>query len=685
MSHASLLRAVIHQILQKDSRTFLHVCDIYRRYRSGLAEKLWESLSAMQDILQIILTAGFKVRIVIDAMDEAGSSEDGSHSRRDLLAFLRELVTSASTVSLKIIVSSRPLFDMEMDIWRYHEESGNVHRIVLQEENYDTICIIVDHGIEAIRKSIRSWKEDTEKSPNASKRPIARRSGHTSGRPSRRRNLNQFYDKQDERDEAMLTRIKQYLLENAKGVVLWVISVLNILEATVRKTIYTFAELESKLKSIPVELSGLYEYYIEDLKERFDSDELLRVHRVLMFISGANAIKPLTLEELWDALATPSCVKNSLTSELDPIEQGRIHIKAWQDFWWSLHDMCGPLVEVVSVRTENVCSAYGNDEIDAKDNVQLSHRTVKDFLARPELAGVLAFSDEEAETFVQGTLHNYAAVVMPAKPTPYTVPGRLENNDWPRAVEDMAEYLDDKRLLPWVFNTISDNLNSRRKICGIYGARIQNAFNHHLVSSFGPAQLNEPRAILQQTEGNVNAHYIEYACSNGLIVATRIFLEILSFGVNGHLVYGVLDAALLVAIRYEMVDLVKLLTSSTTPGVQSKEPDYRFWIQDRHDILGTPQYLTPFEIAAAQTGNEIIAALVYDRNHRVEKSMPWHLWPFLSKGRNYWCRSARDYETYREYTRKMKSGREQEDALPTDDIRACIMLILEFTSRWGYL
>ncbi|KAJ4986915.1 hypothetical protein SVAN01_07593 [Stagonosporopsis vannaccii] len=681
MSHASLLRAVLRQILQKDPRMFQHVREVYRRYRPGAASKeLWESLPAMQDILRNILTSGFQVRVIIDAMDEAESARDGSHDRRSLLAFLRELTANAET-SLKIIVSSRPLFDMEIEIWRHQNDLGNVHRIVLQEENYNTICTIVDHGIEALRKAIRSWSDGKGMFSTTTKRPITRTSGH----PSRRRNLEQFYNRQHEREEAMLVRIKGYLLENAKGVVLWVISVLNILEATIRKTNFTFADLESKLKSIPVELSGLYEYHLEDLKQRFDSEELFRVRKVLMFVSGANAMKPLTLEELWDALAIPSSVEDVMMSELDPIEQGRIHISSWRDFWWTLHDMCGPLVEVVSVRTKNVRPAYGDDEIDAKDNVQLSHRTVQDFLARPESASVLAFDDEEAATFVRDTLRDYATIVMPSKPTPYTGPRKQEGDGWQCAIEDMAEYLDDKRLLPWIFDIMSEKNDFNHKSYGIFGARLQNSSNKHLVRTFGPTQHTESRAVVQHETSTINAHYIEYACSNGLVVATRTLLRILSLGSDAHLVYAILDAALLVAIRHEMVDLVTLLTASAKPGVESKEPNYRFWIEEEHDVLGTLKYLTPFEVAAAQTGNESLVALVYDRNHRVQKSMPWYLWPLLAKGRESWSRSAKDWLLYQEYTRKMKSEREQDDALPADDVRACIMLILQYASDWGYL
>ncbi|KAH6615019.1 hypothetical protein C7974DRAFT_443080 [Boeremia exigua] len=662
MSHTSLLRSVLHQILQKYPCTFQHMSKAYRCHKPGSID-LWESLPAMQGILNDIVATGFEVLVLIDAMDEAESDRDGIHNRRALLAFLRELVVNADESRLKIIVSSRPLLDMDMEVWRHQSDFENMHRIILQDENHDTICTIVERGIEALRKAIRSWNDDSRKYPNATNGTTSRTSG-----TSKKRTFSQFQSKQNEREEAMLARTKKYLLDNANGVILWVTSVLNILESTIRKTKYTFAELELKLKSLPFELSGLYRYYVEDLERRVDHKEMLKIRRALMFVSGANAIRSyVTLEELLDALATPSHIEEALKSDLDPIEQGRIHIRSWTDFWWTLHDMCGPLVEVVSIRTEKTHPAHGEDDIDAEYSVQLSHRTVKDFLARPESAGVLAFEDEEAAAFVQETLRNYAIIVMPPAPTPYTGPADRADSDWKHAVESMAEYLDDKRLLPWIINTFPTTQKERWESFGIFCARVQNACNGKLVCRFGPLQPTTSRSAVEHTGGTVNTHFIDYACSNGLRIAVKVFLEILLLGLDPHINYAVYDAVLLVAIRHEMVDSINVDLDTSI-----SEPDYRFWIEEEHDVLGELQYLNPFEIAAAQTGNEALAKIIYDRNTRAQKGMPWDLWPLLSKGRKCWRRSSKDWERYQEYTRRLKSEREHVHNSVADYVSSCI-------------
>lgn len=669
MSHASLLRAVLHQILRKDPSTFQYIREQYRCHEPGSSDQ-WQSLLIMQNILHNIVSAGFEVRVLIDAMDEAESNGNCTNNRRALIAFLRKLVADIDRSSLKIFVSSRPLPDMEIEIWRHQNGLGNIHRIVLQEENYTTISTIIDCGVDALRKTMQSWSDVADSSTIISKRP-------TPATSRRNRDLKRFQTQQHEREQAMLTRIKEHLFSNANGVILWVISVLNILEATIRKAMYTFAELDAKLKSIPLELSGLYEYYIDDLKQRYDREGLQKARRVLMFVSGANAVKPLRLEELWDAIATPSHVEDAWASELDPIEQERIHVKSWRAFWWTLYDMCGPLVEIVRVEGEGNLRGYANDDIDAKDNVQLSHRTVKDFLASSESAGVLAFSDQEAAIFVQETLRNYAAIVMPPINTPYIRSVWEEEDGEARIVENMAEYLEDKRLLPWILDAMPNDCNKISNMLGVFSARLQRLGNTD-ICEYRSLQHQTSLSLVEHTVGATSARYAEYVCSNGLTTATRILLKVMALGTDTHTIFAVVDAALLVAIRNQMVDLATRLNKFKV----TREPECRFWIEEPYDVMGTLQYLTPFEIAAAQAGNEAIAKMVYDRNHRIGKPMPWSLWPLLSKGRKCWSRTSRDRELYQQYTRKMKHEHQPSDPLLLEDVRLCIKMIHQYTLHW---
>ncbi|KAF3000319.1 hypothetical protein E8E13_009212 [Curvularia kusanoi] len=341
------------------------------------------------------------------------------------------LIVGIGASRFKIIVSSRPLLDMETVLGRQHHDRGVVHRILLQDENHSTICTIVEHGIKALRKAVRSHSDDTGRVPSVSRQI-------------------HFQRKQSQKKDEFLARIQAYLLNHANGVVLWVVAVLNLMESAARKAMHTFADLEAKLKRLPVELSGLYRYHVEDLQRRSDAEELLKVRKALMFISGANSMRRrLTLGELWDALAIPSGLEEALKSNQDPIELGRIHIASWREFWWKLYDLCGPLVEVVSLSEGATCPVYGDEDIDAKDHVQLSHRTVQDFLADRETAGILAFDDTEAASLIQQTLQDYATVVMPPDETQYCAFTPKEGSDWRHSLEDLAEYLDDKRLLPW--------------------------------------------------------------------------------------------------------------------------------------------------------------------------------------------------------------------------------------------
>lgn len=172
-SHASFLRSILHQLLSQDESLFVHFRDTYRQFApksvahwsactatSPWRFPAWESISTMQEILTKIITAGAAVQCIIDAMDEAQVISNGTHTRRELLNTLSNLVADASVSHFKVIVFSRPSLDIDLELTRHHQNYGNLHRIVLQVENNDTISMIVDTGITSLREAMNSWRAD---------------------------------------------------------------------------------------------------------------------------------------------------------------------------------------------------------------------------------------------------------------------------------------------------------------------------------------------------------------------------------------------------------------------------------------------------------------------------------------------------------------------------------------------
>jgi hypothetical protein len=347
--------------------------------------------------------------------------------------------------------------------------------------------------------------------------------------------------------------------------------------------------------------------------------------------------------------------------------------------------MCGPLVEVVSMKTEATRPAYGADDVDATDTVQLLHRTVKDFLASYDLAGPLSFNEEDAIKFVKDTLRTYARIVLPPVSTRYVSLATSENSNWAQTIENVATYLSDKRLLPWIFDTLFNNISERPKLLGIFHSLLQESAFPQL-GSWTELELErefglhiEASSGLESAKSIISAHYVEYACSNGYTIAVKAFLEIISLEESLHVQFAVFDAALMVAIKYEMLDLVETFTK-----VSRYESECRFWEEDEYNLMGVPYYLTPFEMAAAQTGNEAVATAVYDRNHNKSKQMPWPKWGFLSRGRKHWRRTREDWIAFLEFTRESKSSRQALESSSFGHVREAIQAIVDYGKRSGF-
>lgn len=103
------------------------------------------------------------------------------------------------------------------------------------------------------------------------------------------------------KEEALLQRIRSYLIDNAEGVILWVVLILDLLKSTIKRGPYTTPKLEKRLRTLPTKLDGLYTSIVEDLRSRLGDRELGKPRNVLMLISAGNAT--LELSEIWDALA----------------------------------------------------------------------------------------------------------------------------------------------------------------------------------------------------------------------------------------------------------------------------------------------------------------------------------------------------------------------------------------------
>jgi hypothetical protein len=309
------LRNIVRQLVGQVPNSLPAVLERYELLSSrGNFE--WSSenlLSMIRDMLQLV-PAGSFVYIILDALDECEPD-----SRRWLLDWLKELVneeTSRETVTLsrsllKIVVTSRPdedIFDSLSD--------------------FPTLEMTASDTAIDMHTLIHS-----------------RISGF-----SRRRHL----------DVAASRKIISFLEENAHGMFLWAVLIIQDLER--RDERLSDEVITAKLSSIPLTLFNTYETILKKVSPSRKKD-MWRIFRWLLF-----AKRGLTFTELEIALC---------------LETG---VSRWHDFAGDVNFLCGAFLRFDGSRGE----------------INMVHQTARDFLesfvrlANPEDVAGLDMSYREA-------------------------------------------------------------------------------------------------------------------------------------------------------------------------------------------------------------------------------------------------------------------------------------------------
>ena len=423
-SHVALLRAILYEFLKQDRSLFARYRYVYRRHPPNTTRN-W-SVDELKDILQQLASNGRPIIIVIDAIDEA---EDDS-----LLRFIEDILQRPE-VLIKFIILSRPCRGLDRRFWRSRQ-------ILLHQENSRDIEEVVNAGLKSVKEAMHYLDSDYEETlplvqhgvPKNPRRP-----------PKRKRNRPCNPEQIAAQEIAALEELRADLNSRANGVVLWIVLVIDTLMSTIQREImFTFKELQERVKCLPLDLKRLYKEFVQDLEKTLDPSGLAKARKTLMWVSAASELKPFTIEEVWDALAIPDILPSKLEDlSSDPITQNRIPIRSWDEFSRVLRGTCGPFIDIVRPTD----GSY--EEIGSESVVQLMHQTIKDFLASPQDAGPLHFHQHEAVTMVENLIVHYGKVALPEFPTryaPFPNPNWNQIN-WKANVSDIAAYLDDKKLL----------------------------------------------------------------------------------------------------------------------------------------------------------------------------------------------------------------------------------------------
>jgi len=258
-THVNMLRSLLCSILEQDESTFFHFQREFRNFRgSNLLQWPYDSLKRVLLSFADHPTAK-PLYLIIDAMDE--SEED---DRRGIIQLLCKLCAKENTCKIKVFLASRPLAELR------HRIEDSHHVIRMQDMNKDDICRFADD----------------------------------------------FLDKDLKLKGKILHETRNYIAENAQGVFVWVALIRSEL-LRYAETGCRGAEILQQLKTLPRELEALYERIFSRLENGHfrDTQDGILLFRFIFF-----ALRPLTVEELRDALAVPEAHNPCY----EDFEQGKI-------------------------------------------------------------------------------------------------------------------------------------------------------------------------------------------------------------------------------------------------------------------------------------------------------------------------------------------------------------------------
>lgn len=312
-SHRLMLQSLLYQLLSQDERLYPLFRPVYRE--GGNYEMGWP----YRDLKRIfgslpLLDSGQKIYIFLDAMDE--SSERG---RPEILSLLLKLCSSSSKCTFKCLVATRPLPAREIDVRR-----NFCHVVILQDKTHGDIDRVVTAGLDDIQNQPPGLSIDFKFA-------------------------------------------HEYITQQAQGVFLWVTLVLEDL-ADLASTGPNQKELDERLRSLPLELEGMYKLIIGKLVNK--PKQLLPnaidiAHQMLSWVTFAE--KPLSTKEFIDAIAIPPSTK---PFKPDSKFLGMNRVTSLED---RIRTCCGPLVEISK-------PVIQRERTSSQAVVQLLHLTAREFL-----------------------------------------------------------------------------------------------------------------------------------------------------------------------------------------------------------------------------------------------------------------------------------------------------------------
>ncbi|KAK4063744.1 hypothetical protein Trihar35433_8452 [Trichoderma harzianum] len=586
MAHSSMLRSIVYKVFKDSQETFncCKACYQERQLQPDGSSGEW-SLDDLQCIIKSIVSSSMPIICILDGVDESAANEKFQRTRETILRNLIELALIPGS-QIKFIMLSRPAPDIVIRFNSHVKStspSKKCHKIILQHENKQDILRIIDNGLVAIKKameSLESWDEDN--SSNEDPMP-----------------LDEIFE---EGPLDAMNGIRTHLVNNAKGVILWVTLIIDQLMQHCRTGGITLEELEKLLHSLPHDLMEYYEYMVKELEQKLDKDQLARSRKALMWVSGASFVRALTIQELWDALAIPDDVQKALQSQKDYRHATGSYFKTWAGFRSILYTWCGPFIEVMRDTTRRYGPRDDRDHVEPYYIVQLLHQTVKDFLADEKTSGTLRFQTSDAIQFVLGSTQVHLQIVLPENITSYTqFRGDPDKEDF---MDNLINYLNNKWLLRFSLE--------------IFRNSMQGAMPEMSILSQLWGQINTWYDLIITSTNQIEA-FVLSACLNGKDVALQNLLHISSFrGFRWPEIQDqCFDGALAAAARIDSPALARRIRSYKNVWDRASELREKAIRQGKLQLaaaLGTENYNPErdLELQMALGDSSAVRALQYD-------------------------------------------------------------------------
>ena len=450
-SHHMMLRSLILQILEQNKSLFSKSNVSFSRKRDQKFRPARFNWDDFTDLVQILLSISrasgglSRVYCVLDGLDESLLL-----SRKDMFSFLKDLVEPPSRV--KVICLSRPAEDVEKALRR-------CYRVNLQQVNYSDIVKIVDAGLSSLVQLLRE-DDDTPSADDMNNSPNWRTPQATPNEPQPEYETAtlSYFTLVRSQEKKRLKAIRDHLLKNANGVILWISTILKALEAHANGPLCDLQSIEKELYALPLDLEDLYQGMVEELVSKLNltCQGLKDARQALMWVSVATSTGPFQLHQLLDALTWNKCAPAKVNS--------------WSSFWKQLQRLCGPFIEILSHNgVPDGDTSYGI--VRGTDEVQLLHQTVKDFLENKEAAGPFFIPYLEAEQTVRRDSVNYLSFALPHAPSNYTPLRARKGSDWGSNVSVVVSFLKQRPLLQFVLKTYQD---LRKSVPNAYDFLIEN-------------------------------------------------------------------------------------------------------------------------------------------------------------------------------------------------------------------